>query len=150
MADQQLRDLLSDLKGHLFDDVPWTLPKPLSECRVAIVTTAGLTVDGDTDWNPGDQSFKVLPNNPRDFTLAHYSPNFDRTGWIVDPNVVLPLDRLDEMAEAGEIGSVADVHISFMGAQVDHTLETIRLDTGPAAAKVLNDDQVDVVLLTPV
>jgi D-proline reductase (dithiol) PrdB len=62
----------------------------------------------------------------------------------------LPLDRLDEMAVDGEIGSVADVHISFMGAQVDSTLETIRLDTGPAAAQVLKDDQVDVVLLTPV
>jgi len=150
VADQQVRDQLNDLEGYVFDDVPWTLPKPLSECRVAVVTTAGLTTDGDTDWNPGDQGFTVLPNNHRDFTLAHFSPNFDRTGWIVDPNVVLPLDRLDEMVIDGEIGSVADVHISFMGAQVDSTLETIRLDTGPAAAQVLKDDQVDVVLLTPV
>jgi hypothetical protein len=37
-----------------------------------------------------------------------------------------------------------------MGAQIDYTLETIRLDTGPAAARVLLDDGVDVVLLTPV
>ena len=75
---------------------------------------------------------------------------FDRTGWIVDSNIVIPLDRLDEMAAEGKIGSVAKTHISFMGAQPDHTLETIRLDTGPAAAKILLEDEVDVVLLTPV
>ena len=54
------------------------------------------------------------------------------------------------MADEGVIGSVADVHVSFMGAQIDHTLETIRLDTGPAAARALLDDDVDLVLLTPV
>ena len=48
------------------------------------------------------------------------------------------------------IGSVASRHISFMGAQPDHNLSTMRLDTGPAAAKILRDDGVDVVLLTPV
>ncbi len=63
---------------------------------------------------------------------------------------MIPLDRLDEMAAEGKIGSVANTHISFMGAQPDHTLETIRLETGPAAAKVLLEDEVNVVLLTPV
>jgi D-proline reductase (dithiol) PrdB len=150
MSDQQVRDELSELKGYTFDDKPWVTPKPLNECRVAVVTTAGLTVDNNADWNPGDQAFTLLPGDRRDFTLAHFSPNFDRTGWVVDPNVVLPLDRLDEMAAEGVIGSVADVHVSFMGAQIDHTLETIRLDTGPAAAKALLDDDVDLVLLTPV
>ncbi len=43
-----------------------------------------------------------------------------------------------------------DRHISFMGAQFDATFSTILLDSGPAAAKVLLDDDVDVVLLTPV
>ncbi|MBT3969999.1 MAG: selenoprotein B glycine/betaine/sarcosine/D-proline reductase, partial [Actinobacteria bacterium] len=114
MSDQQVRDELSELKGYTFDDKPWVTPKPLNECRVAVVTTAGLTVDNNADWNPGDQAFTLLPDDRRDFTLAHFSPNFDRTGWVVDPNVVLPLDRLDEMAAEGVIGSVADVHVSFM------------------------------------
>jgi Glycine/sarcosine/betaine reductase selenoprotein B (GRDB). len=69
---------------------------------------------------------------------------------VLDKNVVFPIDRLHELAEEGIIGSVADTHISFMGAQPDHTLETIRLDSGPAAAKLLADDEVDLVLLTPV
>lgn len=152
MGDQQVRSFLEDLEGFSFDEVPWTAPKPLADSRVAIVTTAGLRPAGGdgADWNPGDQAMQLLPASAEGLVLAHFSPNFDRTGWIVDPNVVFPLDRLVEMAAEGVIGSVADVHISFMGAQIDHTLETIRLDTGPASARILSDDGVDVVILTPV
>ena len=150
MSDEQLRTTLGGLKSFTFDDVPWTTPKPLHESRVAIVTTAGLRVESNADWNAGDQGFTQIPHDAENLTLAHYSPNFDRVGWILDKNVVFPIDRLHEMAEEGIIGSVANTHISFMGAQPDHTLETIRLDSGPAAAKLLADDEVDLVLLTPV
>ena len=150
MSDEQLRSTLSGLKGFAFDEVPWTTPKPLHESRVAIVTTAGLRVENDADWNIGDQGFTQIPHDAKNLTLAHFSPNFDRVGWVLDKNVVFPIDRLHEMAEEGIIGSVANTHISFMGAQPDHTLETIRLDSGPAAAKLLADDEVDLVLLTPV
>ena len=150
MSDEQLRTTLGGLKGFAFDDVPWTTPKPLYESRVAIVTTAGLRVENNADWNAGDQGFTQIPHDAENLTLAHYSPNFDRVGWVLDKNVVFPIDRLNELAEEGIIGSVAKTHISFMGAQPDHTLETIRLDSGPAAAKLLKDDEVDLVLLTPV
>ena len=76
--------------------------------------------------------------------------NFDRSGLLADLNVAYPADRLDELAAQGVIGSVATNHLSFMGAQPDHTLTTMRLDTGPAAARQLLADGVDVVLLTPV
>lgn len=150
MSDEQLRTTLGGLKSFAFDDVPWTTPKPLHESRVAIVTTAGLRVENNADWNAGDQGFTQIPHDAENLTLAHYSPNFDRVGWVLDKNVVFPIDRLNELAEDGIIGSVANTHISFMGAQPDHTLETIRLDSGPAAAKLLKDDEVDLVLLTPV
>ena len=150
MSDEQLRTTLGGLKSSAFDDVPWTTPKPLHESRVAIVTTAGLRVENNADWNAGDQGFTQIPHDAENLTLAHYSPNFDRVGWVLDKNVVFPIDRLNELAEDGIIGSVANTHISFMGAQPDHTLETIRLDSGPAAAKLLKDDEVDLVLLTPV
>ena len=150
MSDEQLRTTLGGLKSFAFDDVPWTTPKPLHESRVAIVTTAGLRVESNADWNAGDQGFTQIPHDAENLTLAHYSPNFDRVGWVLDKNIVFPIDRLYELAEDGIIGSVAKTHISFMGAQPDHTLETIRLDSGPAAAKLLKDDEVDLVLLTPV
>ena len=121
---------------------------PIADARVAIVTTAGLRRDGVATWSQG-QGF-VLDADERRLTLAHASPNFGRTGLALDLDVVYPIDRLDELAQRGVIGAVAPRHLSFTGAQVDHTLTTLRLDTGPAAAELLKADGVDVVLLTPV
>jgi D-proline reductase (dithiol) PrdB len=132
-----------------FGGTPASAAPNLSEARVAIVTTAGLRADGQGTWTLG-QGFVVLDDAERNLTLAHSSPNFDRTGVAIDLNVVYPVDRLHELADTGAIGSVASRHVAFMGAQVDHTLTTLRLDTGPAAAELLLADGVDVVLLTPV
>jgi D-proline reductase (dithiol) PrdB len=126
-----------------------TVAPPLAQARVAIVTTAGLRPDGIGTWSEG-QGFTVLAHADHHVTLAHASANFDRAGVAADLNVVYPIDRLDELAAQGRIGSVASRHLSFMGAQLDHTFTTLRLDTGPAAAKLLIADEVDVVLLTPV
>lgn len=132
-----------------FDDVPVTEAPPLAEARVALVTTAGLRPNGDVKlWQPTDGSFTVLPASSRDLQLSHFSPNFDRAGFAADINTVYPVDRLQEMQAAGEIGSLAESNLSFMGAQFE--LSTILMDTGPAAAKVLRDQDVDVVLLTPI
>jgi D-proline reductase (dithiol) PrdB len=61
---------------------------------------------------------------------------------------VFPIDRLGELAQAGRIGSVASRHISFAGNQPDVTLSTLSLDSGPAAASLLREDGVHVVLIT--
>jgi D-proline reductase (dithiol) PrdB len=129
---------------------PCTPPKRLAEARVAIVTTAGLRADGQLHWKAGDEGYQVLPGHARDLGLAHLAPNFDRSGYLADPNVVFPVDRLRELADLGTLASVADRHYSFMGGQPDHQLATMRLDTGPAVAQALRDDGVDLVLLTPV
>ena len=52
------------------------------------------------------------------------------------------------LAERGVIGRVADQHLAYAGNQFD--LSAIRMDSGPAGAKFLHDQGVDVVLLTPV
>lgn len=150
MSDATVRARANDIPVYQFDSLAWTTPKPLSESRVAVVTTAGLTTDSASLWSQSDEGFTVLPHGSTDLSFAHFSPNFDRSGFNLDVNTVLPIDRLDEMATAGIIGSVAEQHISFMGAQADHNLATMRLDTGPAAAQLLREDGVDTILLTPV
>jgi D-proline reductase (dithiol) PrdB len=133
-----------------FDDPAFTAPRPLAEARVAIVTSAALHVGDDTGWAPNaDPQFKVIDDAARDLHLSHFSPNFDRSGFHSDINVVYPVDRLHELADRGVIGSVAPRHYAFAGNQED-TVSGIRLDTGPAAAKLMLEDGVDVVLLTPV
>lgn len=146
--DATIRERVGDLPVPELDPVATTAP-PLAEARVAVVTTAGLKPAGEvTLWQPTDGSFTVLPADARDVQLSHFSPNFDRTGIVADLNVVYPVDRLVEMRDEGLIGSLNERNLSFMGAQFD--LSTIVHDTGPAAAALLRDDGVDVVLLTPV
>ncbi len=152
MSDEYWRRSQGALDVVDLGEPAWSVPPPLPHARVAIVTTAGLRVgsEGRQVWRVGDLGFSVLPSAARDLTMAHASHNFDRTGYLNDLNVVYPVDRLRELAERGVIGSVAPRHLSFMGAQVDFTLETLRLDTGPAAAELLREDGVDVAILTPV
>ena len=149
MSDEIIRQSIADIPVPEFETTAFTSPPPLSEATVAIVTTAGLQRPGEAAWKPQEQSFRTFDREERDLTLSHLSPNFDRTGFVADLNVVFPIDRLEELAENGTIGAVAPRHISFMGAQ-DETMSTIRMDTGPAAAKQLSEDGVDVVLLTPI
>lgn len=132
-----------------FGVTPAAVAPPLAQARVAIVTTAGFHGSGGGVWREG-QGFLAFDSHDRDLTLAHASSNFDRSGLAADLNVVYPADRLEEMAAEGVIGSVAAQHLSFMGAQPDHVLETLRLDTGPQAAALLRADGVDVAILTPV
>lgn len=125
------------------------LNKPLSECRVAIVTSAALHRAHDEQFSQADTGFRALDRADRELVLGHWSPNFDRVGFQVDLNVVYPIDRLEELAAAGVIGDVAPRHFAFAGNQPD-TVSELRLDTGPACAAELARDAVDVVLLTPV
>jgi D-proline reductase (dithiol) PrdB len=149
-SDTQVRAFADGIPVFEPDVVAFTPPPPLAEARVAIVTTAGLRADGQLHWPAGDESYTILPGEARDLGLAHVSPNFDRSGFAADINVVYPIDRLRALAERRVIGSVAPRHASFMGGQPAHELATMRLDTGPAVAKLLLEDGVDVVLLTPV
>lgn len=126
----------------------FVIPKPLSEAKVAIVTSASLHHEDDDDFAPSDTGYRVLEKDRRDIVVGHWSPNFDASGVSADLNVVFPIDRLQELENQGVIGSVSDVHIAVAGNQFD--LSGIRLDGGPAAAALLNKHEVDVVLLTPV
>jgi len=148
-SDAQVRANMNGAEVFDFGSTACVIARPLAQSRVAIVTTAGLRPDGQATWTQG-QGYIVLDGAQHSLALAHTSPNFDRTGVAADLNVVYPVDRLAELARDRVIASVAPRHISFMGAQLDHTLATLRLDTGPAAAQLLKDDGVDVVLLTPV
>ena len=149
MSDQPMRDYAAGAPMPEMGPLPWTKAKPLAESRVAIVTTAALHLSSDNAFANADTTFRVLPAHRRDLVLGHWSPNFDRTGFVADVNVAYPIDRLQELAANGTIGSVAPRNLAFAGNQED-TLTAIRLDSGPAAARQLRDDGVDVVLLTPV
>ncbi len=133
-----------------FDGTAFTqLDKPLSQARVAIVTSAALHRPDQDRFSAADTGFRALDRADRKIVMGHWSPNFDHTGFQIDLNVVYPIDRLEELATDGIIGDVAPRHFAFAGNQPD-TVSELRLDTGPAVAQELLADGVDVVLLTPV
>jgi len=149
-GDTAMRDYGATQNVPTFDEPAFTpLTKPLSEARVAIVTSAALHRPDQERYSPGDTRFRVFGAADRDLIMGHWSPNFDHTGFQLDLNVVYPIDRLAELASDGVIGEVAPRHFAFAGNQPE-TVSELRLDTGPACAQELLADAVDVVLLTPV
>jgi len=148
MADSDIKDLTAALPGENFETTAFVSPPPLSEATVAIVTTASLHHPEQDDFEVMDTGYRILDGSRRDYVTGHWSPNFDGAGFAYDMNTVFPLDRLDELAERGVIGKVADEHLAYAGNQFD--LSTVRMDSGPAGAKWMREQGVDVVLLTPV
>ncbi len=148
MSDRSIKEGAARIPCPTFDSPAFTKPKPLSEAKVALVSSASLHHEDDADFGVSDAGYRVLHRHRRDIVVGHWSPNFDASGVSADLNVVFPIDRLEEMAAEGAIGSVSDVHLAFAGNQFD--LAAIRMDGGPAGAKYLADQGVDVVLLTPV
>jgi len=137
------------------DPVPWApRKKPLSECRLAIVSTAGFVLPGqkpfDESIRGGDFSFREISGDARvqELNESHRSESFDHTGIHEDPNLAFPLDRARELVLRGRIGSLNRRHLSFMGS-ITSPGRLIQ-ETAPAAAQLLVEDAVDVALLVPV
>jgi D-proline reductase (dithiol) PrdB len=137
------------------DPVPWSpLKKPLSRSRVALVSSAGLVLPGqepfDAGRRGGDPSFREIPGEASVASLrdTHRSQSFDHSGIREDPNLALPIDRLEELVESGRVGEANRRHLSFMGS-LTVTGAFVR-ETAPAAARLLVEDRVDAALLVPV
>ena len=130
------------------------LHKELSQCRVALITTAGLHLQEQTPYNDriigGDCSYREIPNTieTQILALGHRSKAFDASGTESDINLVLPLDRFRELETDGKIGALNHRHFSFMGS-ITKPKPLIR-QTAPEVAKLLKSDAVDVAFLTPV
>ncbi|MFA5884988.1 MAG: hypothetical protein WDA60_14145 [Acidimicrobiia bacterium] len=148
MDEAGLRAHLAGVPAPELPDPAWVAPPPLAAATVAVVTTAAVHRVGEPGFALGDATFRTVTSAARDLALGHRSPSFDRIGFAADVNVVIPVDRLAELAAAGGIGAVAPRHVSFLGSQPDD-LAVVRTETGPAAAELLRADGVDVVVLTP-
>jgi D-proline reductase (dithiol) PrdB len=135
----------------VFNDTPITnLNKPLSECKLALLTTGGLHLKSDLPFDTkhleGDCSFRVLPGAVRheDITITHES--YDHKFINADLNCVFPLDRMKEYVNEGKIKSLSEEHYSFMG----HIYVTgLLLENSRKAGKRLKELGVDIAFLTP-
>lgn len=152
-----LGGMIPDAPSH--PPIPWApLRVPLARARVALLSTAGISMRGDAPFDMelerrhpmrGDPSHRRLR---ADATAADVEVNHLHidTGTIErDLNVALPLDRLRELAEEGVVGAVADTHYSTMGYQGNDT-GSLERETAPAIAAEMRSEEVDLAILAPV
>ncbi|MDQ4127478.1 MAG: glycine/betaine/sarcosine/D-proline family reductase selenoprotein B [Actinomycetota bacterium] len=122
--------------------------KPLSECRLALVTTGGVHLPDqarfDIDDPAGDCSYREIPTGASELTWTHA---YYRPDGGTDLDAVFPLWTLRELLQEGVVGELAPRHFSFMGAI--HDPAPLVQETAPEVADKLVADGVDVVLLTP-
>ena len=154
-------DLLNQrYKAQGFPPYQWTvneptsltaLDKPLSQCRVSMLTSGGVSHCSMPTWDADARNdFRLDTVDPAatqaDFTVS--DSYYDTTDAEIDVNTVFPIDRLRELETDGTIGSVAPrLWSGFMGRiyKRTHVLE----EAAPALAEELHDDDVDLFLLVP-
>jgi len=143
--------------GENTGPIPFTaLPKPLRECTVALVSTAGVALRTDRPFdqegerrNPwwGDPSYREIPLGTTEAEIKiyhlHISPRFGEA----DLDVVLPMRRLSELAAEGVVGRAAPTHYSTMGYILD-ARELVE-KTAPAIAARMRAEGVDAAALFP-
>ena len=144
------RNMLLTRPVEINDSSPFVVPeRPLSECSLTIVTTAGLHLGSDQPFLRDDPTYRAIPASvvEGDLLQSHTSLAFDRAAQTQDLNVVFPIERVRELVARGEVGELAPSCFSFMGAQSNVT--KIKTETAPALADRLKSLNIDVVLLTP-
>jgi len=142
------RTAAANLPCPSFDTTPFVSGPPLSERRVAIVSSAALIHRGDKPFAFGSAEYRAVPGDwdNNDILMSHVSINFDRAGFQRDINVVYPVDRLREFAADGVIGSVASAYYTIMGS----TDPAAMLESADAIAAALLADKCNAVVLAPV
>ncbi|MDV3050676.1 MAG: glycine/sarcosine/betaine reductase selenoprotein B family protein [Planktomarina sp.] len=140
------RGFISNLDLPVVEEAAWTPPLPANKRRISIVSTAAVHRRDDKPFSWLAKDYRAFHKTDRDLVMSHVAVEFDRSAWQQDLNTIIPLDRLEEMAIDGEIGSVAEEHYSFMGAADPVTMEK----SARQAAAQMKQDGVNTVFLIPI
>ncbi len=125
------------------------LPKPLSECRLGLVSSGGVYRSGQVAFHYKDDiSLRVIDSATKagELRATHFA--YDLTDARRDPNVVLPLAALNALVAQGELGELSKNAYTFMGGI--YSARKVREQIAPELAQRFVRDEVDVVLLVPV
>jgi len=132
-------------------EVPFNiLSKPLSDCTVGVVTTATLPVhwqslpEGDSrpQKRPYAESSNPVPEAlyTKDLEWDKYTTHTD------DIDTYLPLNRLQELQQSGQIGKVSS---RYYGVPTTYSQRQTRESDAPVIFKWCEEDRVDIAILVP-
>ncbi len=125
--------------------------KPLNECRLGFVSTSGVQLKGSLPFDVvhpiGDYSFRRVPSDTEVDELEIHQIKYPTEGANRDINVVYPIERLRELADAGVVGELTENFFSFIGYNMDprHLEKTLAEDIADA----MEQEQADIVLAAP-
>lgn len=125
-----------------YDHVPFArLTKPLSQCRIGVVTTA------DQAAGPAPRATKLFaaPNSAGRGLFTEKSWDREAT-HTDDPETYLPLARLAEHVAAGHVGSL---NPRFYGVPTDYSQRLTIEQDAPQIERWMREDDVDIALLVP-
>ncbi len=141
--------------------LPFTpLARPLSDSTLGLVTSGGLYLReaqrpfdldrerAEPDW--GDPTYRLIPSDVTQAELGASHLHYNTAGVLADMNVLLPVARCRELAQAGRIGALAPQQAAFMGYQgFPPDASAWRDRYGPEVAAQFKAAGVDGVLLVP-
>jgi hypothetical protein len=138
-----------------FRDVPFTaLAKPLSQSRLALVTTAAPFQPGVGDQGPGAkynaaakfyQVYSESTDGVPDLRISHVG--YDRKHTTADdPNTWFPLRQLQLAVKAGRLGALTP---RFHGAPTNRSQRVTIERDAPDILTRCREDGADVALLVP-
>jgi D-proline reductase (dithiol) PrdB len=134
------------------DAVPLApLRKPLRECRLTFVSTAGVQPKGtlplDTVHPIGDYTFRRVPSASRPADLEIHQIKFPTVGAHRDLNVIFPIERLQELAAEGVLGGLTESFFTFIGYNMDP--DRVERDLAVQIADAVEGEQADIALMCP-
>lgn len=137
---------------------PWTpLGKPLSECKVTIVSSAGIHLKSDRTFDYererrkpswGDPSHREIPRTAGQDDCLYTHLHIDTSFLEKDRNVAFPVDIFQNYEQEGIIGSLAETLYSTMGYTPN--FHPLVKKTAPLMVEKMKSEGVEAVFLFPV
>ena len=146
------RELYADYPAYRWvvnDDIPWTpLEKPLSQCRVALLSSGGIHhKDQEPFHTKDDTSLREIPKDAPvgDLRISHFG--YRTEDAKKDPNCVFPIERMRELEAEGVIGEFSDPAYTLTGGI--YSSRRVKEELAPQIAERIIRDKVDAVYLVP-
>ncbi len=123
-----------------------------AHAKILLITSSGAYLRDqqppfDAESLLGDYSLRTFPADTPLDQIAFAHTHYDHAAVNQDPQVLLPLRHLEQMASEGVIGGVVPTVISYSGYQPDarRTLDT----TIPAILEAVQWEEVGAAMLVP-
>ncbi|MFL2932020.1 MAG: glycine/sarcosine/betaine reductase selenoprotein B family protein [bacterium] len=152
---------ISRMENMRFADpskTPWSpLNKPLSECKISLISTAGIHLKADQTFDYdrerreptwGDPSHREISRFAKQEDCLYTHLHIDTSFLSKDRNVSFPVEIFTQYEKEGIIGSLAETLYSTMGYTPN--FHPLLKKTAPLIAEKMKSEGVDAVFIFPV